>query len=155
MVCADWLLVTRAIVDATPIFVQLLVLRIEFYFLFQKERKAIFSRPKKIGLICHFFFPLTESNEEEGGEFPQPRRFFHRICTHGYFDLGISAVIVLNVICMAMEHYNQPEVRNLLLSNLVFYSLVHFDTTTCTCTWLTVSCFFLGGVGAGGRGRIV
>ena len=58
--------------------------------------------------ISHFV--LSESNTEEGVEFPQPRRFFHRICTHGYFDLGISAVIVLNVICMAMEHYNQPEV---------------------------------------------
>lgn len=58
---------------------------------------------------------LSESNKEEEVEFPQPRRFFHRICTHGYFDLGISAVIVLNVICMAMEHYNQPEVRNHLI----------------------------------------
>ena len=67
--------------------------------------------------IYHFFFS-SESNKEEGEEFPQPRRFFHRICTHGYFDLGISAVIVLNVICMAMEHYNQPEVSYNLMSNI-------------------------------------
>ena len=53
---------------------------------------------------------LTAADKEEAEEFLQPRRFFHRICTHGYFDLGISAVIVLNVICMAMEHYNQPQV---------------------------------------------
>lgn len=53
---------------------------------------------------------------------------------------------------MAMEHYNQPEVRNLLLSNLVFYSLVYFDTTTCACTWLTVSFFFWGGVRGGEEG---
>lgn len=51
----------------------------------------------------------SEADREDAEEFPQPRRFFHRICTHGYFDLGISAVIVLNVICMAAEHYNQPE----------------------------------------------
>ena len=53
---------------------------------------------------------LTAADKEEAEEFLQPRRFFHRICTHGYFDLGISAVIVLNVICMAMEHYDQPQV---------------------------------------------
>jgi len=59
-------------------------------------------------------FSLIETDSEEAEEFPQPRQFFHRICTHGYFDLGISAVIVLNVICMAMEHYNQPEVSGAL-----------------------------------------
>lgn len=55
----------------------------------------------------------VESEGEEAEEFPQPRRFFHRICTHGYFDIGISAVIVLNVICMAIEHYEQPEVSHI------------------------------------------
>ena len=57
----------------------------------------------------------VEYEGEEAEEFPQPRRFFHRICTHGYFDIGISAVIVLNVICMAIEHYEQPEVSHIIL----------------------------------------
>ena len=91
---------------------QLYALGIEFRFYFGKREDL-----KNMSYLSSFC--LSESKKEETGEFPQPRRFFHRICTHGYFDLGISAVIVLNVICMAMEHYNQPEVRNRLISNLV------------------------------------
>ena len=70
--------------------------------------------------ICSSFLPLlfllsVEYEGEEAEEFPQPRRFFQRICTHGYFDIGISAVIVLNVICMAIEHYEQPKVSHIIL----------------------------------------
>lgn len=67
----------------------------------------------------------TETEREEAEEFSQPRRFFHQICTHGYFDLGISAVIVLNVICMAMEHYNQPQEMTEFLkyANYVFTAI--------------------------------
>ncbi|EDO36844.1 predicted protein [Nematostella vectensis] len=41
--------------------------------------------------------------------YPRPRKFIHAVCTHGYFDLGIAAVIALNVLCMALEHYQQPD----------------------------------------------
>lgn len=68
--------------------------------------------------LCLLF--LTEADRDEADDFPQPRRFFHRICTHGYFDLGISAVIFLNVICMAMEHYNQPEVSRAFIRKFLF-----------------------------------
>ncbi|CAH3158249.1 unnamed protein product, partial [Porites evermanni] len=76
--------------------------------------QSSYELTKKGKTIVSFFLPLllllsVESEGEEAEEFPQPRRFFHRICTHGYFDIGISAVIVLNVICMAIEHYEQPE----------------------------------------------
>lgn len=67
----------------------------------------------------------AEADKEEAEEFLQPRRIFHRICTHGYFDLGISAVIVLNVICMAMEHYKQPQEMSDFLeyANYVFTAI--------------------------------
>jgi len=81
----------------------------------EKERLAEKEKAKEKEL-------QSETDSEEAEEFPQPRQFFHRICTHGYFDLGISAVIVLNVICMAMEHYNQPEEMSVFLkyANYVF-----------------------------------
>lgn len=86
----------------------------------------IWTKKERQNEICSSFLPLlfllsVESEEEGAEEFPQPRRFFHRICTHGYFDIGISAVIVLNVICMAIEHYKQPEVSHTLF--YLHYSL--------------------------------
>ncbi len=89
-------------------------------------------------LLSQLFVFLTEANDEETGEIRQPRRFFHRICTHGYFDLGISAVIFLNVICMAMEHFNQPEVRKATTSRVLEFWGFFYN-----CTWLT-SEFFWG-----------
>ena len=49
------------------------------------------------------------------------RLVIHKLVTSKYFDLGISAVIGLNVITMAMEFYMMPDVsqdqsNNCLLS---------------------------------------
>ena len=43
-------------------------------------------------------------------EFPPWRQKMFLLVTHDYFDLAIAVVIGINVLCMAMEHYNQPEV---------------------------------------------
>jgi len=38
------------------------------------------------------------------------RLLIHQMCTSHYLDLFITGVIGLNVITMAMEHYQQPKV---------------------------------------------
>lgn len=38
------------------------------------------------------------------------RFLIHQMCTSHYLDLFITGVIGLNVITMAMEHYQQPKV---------------------------------------------
>lgn len=43
-------------------------------------------------------------------EYSHPRLFIHQMCTSHYLDLFITGVIGLNVITMAMEHYQQPRV---------------------------------------------
>ncbi|XP_031571362.1 voltage-dependent T-type calcium channel subunit alpha-1H-like [Actinia tenebrosa] len=70
---------------------------------------------------------IKQCEEEEAlsEHFSQPRRFIHHICTHGYFDLAIAAIIGLNVICMALEHYNQPKALGTFLesANYVFTAI--------------------------------
>ena len=39
-----------------------------------------------------------------------PRLWLHTVVSSKYFDLGISAVIGVNVVTMAIEHYNMPRV---------------------------------------------
>lgn len=39
------------------------------------------------------------------------RLLVHHLCTSHYLDLFITGVIGLNVVTMAMEHYQQPQVR--------------------------------------------
>jgi hypothetical protein len=81
-----------------------------------------------LSLIFSGFFSTSEQFEEEEAlseHFPAPRRFIHRICTHGYFDLAIAAIIGLNVVCMALEHYEQPKGLGdfLQCANYVFTSI--------------------------------
>lgn len=38
------------------------------------------------------------------------RLLVHHLCTSHYLDLFITGVIGLNVVTMAMEHYQQPQV---------------------------------------------
>jgi hypothetical protein len=40
------------------------------------------------------------------------RLLVHHLCTSHYLDLFITGVIGLNVVTMAMEHYQQPQVRS-------------------------------------------
>ncbi|NXT62971.1 CAC1G protein, partial [Chaetops frenatus] len=50
------------------------------------------------------------------------RLLIHQMCTSHYLDLFITAVIGLNVITMAMEHYQQPKVLDeaLKICNYIF-----------------------------------
>lgn len=41
------------------------------------------------------------------------RLLVHHLCTSHYLDLFITGVIGLNVVTMAMEHYQQPQVRGI------------------------------------------
>ena len=51
---------------------------------------------------------LVSDIDYEG--FPVWRQKIFLLVTHDYFDLAIAVVIGVNVLCMAMEHYDQPEV---------------------------------------------
>lgn len=55
-------------------------------------------------------------------EYSHPRLFIHQMCTSHYLDLFITGVIGLNVITMAMEHYQQPRVLDeaLKICNYIF-----------------------------------
>lgn len=47
------------------------------------------------------------------------RFLIHQMCTSHYLDLFITGVIGLNVITMAMEHYQQPKVSVLWLVDVI------------------------------------
>lgn len=47
------------------------------------------------------------------------RFLIHQMCTSHYLDLFITGVIGLNVITMAMEHYQQPKVSVLWLVDAI------------------------------------
>ncbi|OCT62923.1 voltage-dependent T-type calcium channel subunit alpha-1G isoform X2 [Xenopus laevis] len=55
-------------------------------------------------------------------EYSHLRLLIHQICTSHYLDLFITGVIGLNVITMAMEHYQQPQVlvEALKICNYIF-----------------------------------
>ncbi|XP_075435942.1 voltage-dependent T-type calcium channel subunit alpha-1G isoform X3 [Ascaphus truei] len=55
-------------------------------------------------------------------EYSHPRLFIHQMCTSHYLDLFITGVIGLNVVTMAMEHYQQPKVLDeaLKICNYIF-----------------------------------
>ncbi|KAM4663220.1 voltage-dependent T-type calcium channel subunit alpha-1G [Discoglossus pictus] len=55
-------------------------------------------------------------------EYSHPRLFIHHMCTSHYLDLFITGVIGLNVITMAMEHFQQPKILDeaLKICNYIF-----------------------------------
>ncbi|KAM4691759.1 voltage-dependent T-type calcium channel subunit alpha-1G [Rhinophrynus dorsalis] len=55
-------------------------------------------------------------------EYSHPRLLIHQVCTSHYLDLFITGVIGLNVVTMAMEHYQQPKVLDdaLKICNYIF-----------------------------------
>jgi len=50
------------------------------------------------------------------------RRKIYNISTNKYFELGVSAIIGINIITMALEHYDQPDVRTLSVLFTVFHA---------------------------------
>jgi len=52
--------------------------------------------------------------------YSKPRLYLHAIVTSKYFDVAISVVIGVNVITMAIEHYQMPKVRKTLILSVFF-----------------------------------
>jgi len=47
--------------------------------------------------------------------YSKPRLWLHTVVSSKYFDLGIAAVIGVNVFTMAIEHYNMPKVISIFI----------------------------------------
>ncbi|PIO33773.1 hypothetical protein AB205_0035470, partial [Aquarana catesbeiana] len=69
-----------------------------------------------------FVVPIEAQCKPYYSEYSHPRLFIHQMCTSHYLDLFITGVIGLNVITMAMEHYQQPRVLDeaLKICNYIF-----------------------------------
>ena len=50
--------------------------------------------------------------------YSKPRLWLHTVVSSKYFDLGIAAVIGVNVFTMAIEHYNMPTVISLFILHI-------------------------------------
>lgn len=55
--------------------------------------------------------------------YSKPRLWLHTVVSSKYFDLGIAAVIGVNVVTMAIEHYNMPKV--------ICDFILHFQISRC------------------------
>ncbi|XP_046854592.1 voltage-dependent T-type calcium channel subunit alpha-1G-like [Xenia sp. Carnegie-2017] len=66
--------------------------------------------------------PRNSISEIADPSIPEWRQKLFLFVTHAYFDLAIAIVIGINVVCMAMEHYNQPKMLTLCLqyANYIF-----------------------------------
>eukprot|EP00794_Sanderia_malayensis_P008910 gene8910-9862_t len=58
-----------------------------------------------------------------------PRLVLYKMCTHSYWDIGITILILLNVICMAIEHYHMPKplLDFIDTSNIIFTVIYAFE----------------------------
>ena len=70
---------------------------------------------RKIFIQIFIFFAESFLKNYSGS-----RLILYKICTHSYWHIGITIVILLNVICMAMEHYNMSTVRFFLACSSYF-----------------------------------
>ena len=52
-------------------------------------------------------------------KYPVWRRKLHELCVHKGFEIGISSVIGLNILTMAAEHYQQPEVSFVNVAKII------------------------------------
>ncbi|KAI1232406.1 hypothetical protein IHE44_0006866 [Lamprotornis superbus] len=74
-------------------------------------------------LICLALLPAAEAQcKPYYSDYSRFRLLIHQMCTSHYLDLFITGVIGLNVITMAMEHYQQPKVLDeaLKICNYIF-----------------------------------
>lgn len=61
--------------------------------------------------LIHFIFSYSELNEEPYyAQYTRRRLFVYKLVTNKYFDIAVSIIIFLNVISMAVEHYQMSEV---------------------------------------------
>lgn len=61
---------------------------------------------------CHPLLPAPPEAQCKPyySDYSRFRLLVHHLCTSHYLDLFITGVIGLNVVTMAMEHYQQPQV---------------------------------------------
>ncbi|NXD41730.1 CAC1G protein, partial [Copsychus sechellarum] len=84
-----------------------------------KEKQMAGRNP----LICLSLSPAAEAQcKPYYSDYSRFRLLIHQMCTSHYLDLFITGVIGLNVITMAMEHYQQPKVLDeaLKICNYIF-----------------------------------
>ncbi|NXS84445.1 CAC1G protein, partial [Erpornis zantholeuca] len=80
-------------------------------------------RKKSLDLLLAFLLPAAEAQcKPYYSDYSRFRLLIHQMCTSHYLDLFITGVIGLNVITMAMEHYQQPKVLDeaLKICNYIF-----------------------------------
>lgn len=66
---------------------------------------------KSLDLPLALLLPAAEAQcKPYYSDYSRFRLLIHQMCTSHYLDLFITGVIGLNVITMAMEHYQQPKV---------------------------------------------
>lgn len=61
--------------------------------------------------LLSFLPPPEAQSKPYYSDYSRFRLLVHHLCTSHYLDLFITGVIGLNVVTMAMEHYQQPQVR--------------------------------------------
>ncbi|NXC11136.1 CAC1G protein, partial [Orthonyx spaldingii] len=80
-------------------------------------------RKKSLDLPLALLLPAAEAQcKPYYSDYSRFRLLIHHMCTSHYLDLFITGVIGLNVITMAMEHYQQPKVLDeaLKICNYIF-----------------------------------
>ncbi|NXG49464.1 CAC1G protein, partial [Psilopogon haemacephalus] len=90
----------------------------------EKKRRRGFGGRQGNALTCLFaLLPAAEAQcKPYYSDYSRFRLLIHQMCTSHYLDLFITGVIGLNVITMAMEHYQQPKVLDeaLKICNYIF-----------------------------------
>jgi hypothetical protein len=89
----------------------------------EKERKAEELAKEKLAIETLFYLEYTEDGIH---------RNMYNLVTSNQFDIGISAVILANVICMAVEHHDQPQWLTTLLAvfNYIFTIVFLFEAVS-------------------------
>ncbi|NXB35042.1 CAC1G protein, partial [Eulacestoma nigropectus] len=86
----------------------------------EKKRR---NAKKSLDLPLALLLPAAEAQcKPYYSDYSRFRLLIHQMCTSHYLDLFITGVIGLNVITMAMEHYQQPKVLDeaLKICNYIF-----------------------------------
>ncbi|XP_070245784.1 voltage-dependent T-type calcium channel subunit alpha-1G isoform X2 [Bos mutus] len=85
------------------------------------------SGPKPQGFVSKPTWQLVRGSSEAQckpyySDYSRFRLLVHHLCTSHYLDLFITGVIGLNVVTMAMEHYQQPQILDeaLKICNYIF-----------------------------------
>ncbi|NXT22603.1 CAC1G protein, partial [Syrrhaptes paradoxus] len=92
----------------------------------KKRRRCVdFRKTQRNDLTClsALLLPAAEAQcKPYYSDYSRFRLLIHQMCTSHYLDLFITGVIGLNVITMAMEHYQQPKVLDeaLKICNYIF-----------------------------------